>query len=1225
MLSEAELQEQQERLTALVNVLGFTSLDHLEDFVILHGTARVVPVSSIAAAGASLPLEDTQTQGAPYSDTRHAQRNEERKRENMRLKSEVEEVRKELNWLRREHEKHVDTIEGLRNDKTRLLKLVDEADKKAEAANARAEQAEAGGGGGEGSESYQEQVAALAEETSALYQRIDNLEETIAELEEAKRTMEEQLDSAQQSHAELVSSIDQDQIEFSRLQTKLDTALDERDDALEERDGLRVEVDGNRVEIERLRTVEVAYNTMLQTIGSLASKAKASPAPVAQPSPQIVAPSSRPRRPHSTHSRLSISAPNATPTNRSRLRTSTPVSSTFSTPEPLLIPANNTTVAPAAAVPQPSAQIGIASTSNQPLPPSPATSVAAETRKPSPLASPKPSASPLADQAPPLPTSSAAAPTRPATDSKAQVSDAQAPSSTTSRLSSKQIRQLNLYPQVFATYHKSLKEFSKVRYWTDELIPKMESAILATLPPPPLPLLYPSSEFPALEELPKTEGPDGKPRSPWIDDGSLDRRYEELQNVEKRAAHRLDPWKRWMREAKEASGKAAEAKTASGEGEEIKKEQTTTPGATRSMVKKRRRISKEGATPGSNISPLTSSNVNALSKAAAPSSSTGALSRTRDEALQRPAQIHDISTSAHGETQLSASPERPSKANFVDGSHSTVKRKTWNLLSPKKKSTSSVRSKDAIPRDLPRSPSKSSPSKRRDPLTLVEDTQPAQVDPQNPHPRSSATTIELEPEPETLKSTGEGEPDTIRSSADQAPPRLPSRSTSRSPKKKSFSASSQARLSPAKQSPLRRTSAVSYDTSSLGPKPPFSPSYAAKMQKEAQAQAAADVIPSSSPPQPAPFPSGPSGSRLPFQPSPNRLSQQNRSPSSSPIKESLPMPPSAQPIRLPLNTDDTPRSTRRRGGETRETELEDGRGLLFSQERSLSPQKKRSKAKGKAKEVAVVKEEEVEEDDPFADDRQGFPKSLSPRKKQKRKSDGRDEGRTVKRSRQSKESTGFDGGEGEEEDQKPDVSQEPESEDIGEMPMGSAEEEGRKLWIRKLRNKRHEKILREKQQKQSKSSPRMQVELNPERNQGEKHAFKQTERRKAVRQSMVAEACSNCKAYYDRKKQPVPVGHCMHVEPAHASASRDKTNGNWLDMRAAEAEKRLQQDGRHRTAQRTAPEPPDYWQMGFPDTQQAEKINARAKQQKAEQEKFKIIEAEQANGLYRFRNERNDS
>jgi hypothetical protein len=35
-----------------------------------------------------------------------------------------------------------------------------------------------------------------------------------------------------------------------------------------------------------------------------------------------------------------------------------------------------------------------------------------------------------------------------------------------------------------------------------------------------------------------------------------------------------------------------------------------------------------------------------------------------------------------------------------------------------------------------------------------------------------------------------------------------------------------------------------------------------------------------------------------------------------------------------------------------------------------------------------------------------------------------------------------------------------------------------------------------------------------------------------------------------------------------------------------------------------------YRHVGFPSTQQAEKINAKAKQQKAEQEKLKIIEAE---------------
>lgn len=48
--------------------------------------------------------------------------------------------------------------------------------------------------------------------------------------------------------------------------------------------------------------------------------------------------------------------------------------------------------------------------------------------------------------------------------------------------------------------------------------------------------------------------------------------------------------------------------------------------------------------------------------------------------------------------------------------------------------------------------------------------------------------------------------------------------------------------------------------------------------------------------------------------------------------------------------------------------------------------------------------------------------------------------------------------------------------------------------------------------KASGTTPKVQVELNPDRNQGEKHAFKETERRKSVRQSMVAEACGNCKA-----------------------------------------------------------------------------------------------------------------
>jgi hypothetical protein len=279
LISRLAFTEERERLTALVNVLGFTSLDHLEDFVMLHGAARVVPASSIAAAGASLPIEDTQTQGGGtlYSETRHAQRNEERKRENMRLKSEVEEVRKELDWLRREHEKNVDVIEGLRRDKTRLLTLVDEADAKTEAALA--------GGGGGISESYEEEVAALAEESSALYDRIDQLEETVAEMEEQQKTMEQkQLERCE----ELVSKLD-------RLQSELDEVLVDRDEAIAERDEARAEAEDAQAENDRLRVFESDFEALKQQLGGWL--AKPSPAPVVRPSPRINASSvSRPLR-----------------------------------------------------------------------------------------------------------------------------------------------------------------------------------------------------------------------------------------------------------------------------------------------------------------------------------------------------------------------------------------------------------------------------------------------------------------------------------------------------------------------------------------------------------------------------------------------------------------------------------------------------------------------------------------------------------------------------------------------------------------------------------------------------------------------------------------------------------------------------------------------------------------------------------------------------------------
>ncbi|GAA5900424.1 uncharacterized protein JCM6883_002839 [Sporobolomyces salmoneus] len=1202
--------EERERLTALVNVLGFASLDHLEDFVMLHGAARVVPVSSIAAAGSSLPIEDTQyTQtSSSYSETKHAQRNAERKRENLKLRSEVEEVRKELDWLRREHEKHVDVIEKAKKDKTRMWTRVEEADRKAEEAIRRAEIAEREKGEGGLTESYEEGVAALAEETSGLYDRIGELEEVIVEMEDAQKKMEEEIEGGRQNYDQLVLTLE-------HLQSKLETVTAERDDAL-------VAIEDAQEEIERLKLVESKFDNIKQMI------AIPSPAPVSRSSPRPVETSSARTF---KKSKLSISTPKASPVAPSLLRYSAPAPSSSSN-RPSLEPIANT-AQQSTSVLDPS----VAAATSDVFGPSPPTipRTAVEARNPS----PSPAVAPIVDQTDltsALPVSSNRVSTPiavPITQASTVASTSAAlppTSSSSARLSSVSFRQLKQYPGLHRVYLDDTSKFDKPQTWCKTILPGLQESNPSSLTPhPPLPI-YPSDEFPHFEGLPSNGlNSDGTMRShhPWIEDGTLKERYETLEDAEKRARNRLEEWKIWTEETKKTVGQHEEEKEAatktksSGKGKG-KEKGAGTPTGTKALVKKRRRILREGgakATPTSSATLAPTSSSKAQSTPKLPTSSATTASPARPQSETRNPLLAQTTTKpalVTGETQLPASPERSPQPTVVNGMPSTSKKKNWNLLSPKKKKSSSSSAASSTPRpgastgspssrQTPKSPSKS----QSGPVILVDDTQlePVLV------PRSDATMSQLEPEPDTLKSsTGDDdlEPDTIRSNS-----RPNSRTESRSPRKLA---------SPTKKSPLRRTSAVSHDPSmtALDPKPPFSPSYAARMQRKAITAVVED-------------PSHSTSARSPFQPSPNRYSQnsESRSPSSSPLKgNSFPMPPSAQVVR--------PSTTRRETESEAEVNDDVGRGLLFSPRGGGGapsvPSSARRSDKGKGKEVVVKQEEEEEDndDDPFADDRstnqrrKDSSKSPSPKKKQKqkRKSDGKDDGRTSKRSRKSVEATGFDkDAEEEEEDVKPVIGRgESGSDSLGEMPMGSADEDARRLWIKKLAIKRHEKVNKIREEKASKSSPRIQVELNPDRNQGEKHAFKQTERRKAVRQSMVAEACGNCKAYYDRKKEPVPVGPCKHADPpTAASTSKSRSKGGYLDLRAAEAEKRMQQDGRHRAAQRTVPEPPDYWQMGFPSTQQAEKINAKAKQQKAEQEKYKIIEAEQANGKYRYRNEKN--
>ncbi|GAA5944736.1 uncharacterized protein JCM15063_002387 [Sporobolomyces koalae] len=255
--------EQQDRLTGLVNVLGFTSLDHLEDFVVLHGAARVVPAASIAAAGASLPLDDTQTQtNTLYSATRHAQRNDERRRENRRLRSEVDEVRKELDWLRREHEKHVDELERLRKDKRKLMDEVDSA----KAAAAAGPTATATACARTDDAYFEQGIAALVTEAPALYDQIEELEQLLVELEE--------------ENTGLVHENHTLEGEKCALETENHAAWSSYDDATATLEQLQQRCDRAEAEMERLKLVEAEFDNLKTQIGTLSAiAARASPAP----------------------------------------------------------------------------------------------------------------------------------------------------------------------------------------------------------------------------------------------------------------------------------------------------------------------------------------------------------------------------------------------------------------------------------------------------------------------------------------------------------------------------------------------------------------------------------------------------------------------------------------------------------------------------------------------------------------------------------------------------------------------------------------------------------------------------------------------------------------------------------------------------------------------------------------------------------------------------------
>ncbi|KWU45014.1 hypothetical protein RHOSPDRAFT_33555 [Rhodotorula sp. JG-1b] len=112
--SDDDVNVREARLEALVNVLGFADLDDLENFVFLHGSVKVVPVTQRD----TLPLDETQTQA---SEEQHMRRRLARLRENAQLKTDLERAKADLDWHKLELQRERARGETLAQDKVRLL------------------------------------------------------------------------------------------------------------------------------------------------------------------------------------------------------------------------------------------------------------------------------------------------------------------------------------------------------------------------------------------------------------------------------------------------------------------------------------------------------------------------------------------------------------------------------------------------------------------------------------------------------------------------------------------------------------------------------------------------------------------------------------------------------------------------------------------------------------------------------------------------------------------------------------------------------------------------------------------------------------------------------------------------------------------------------------------------------------------------------------------------
>ncbi|KAF9458420.1 DNA repair protein endonuclease SAE2/CtIP C-terminus-domain-containing protein [Collybia nuda] len=130
--------------------------------------------------------------------------------------------------------------------------------------------------------------------------------------------------------------------------------------------------------------------------------------------------------------------------------------------------------------------------------------------------------------------------------------------------------------------------------------------------------------------------------------------------------------------------------------------------------------------------------------------------------------------------------------------------------------------------------------------------------------------------------------------------------------------------------------------------------------------------------------------------------------------------------------------------------------------------------------------------------------------------------------------------------------------------------------------------------------------IDPSRNGGLDFQYEEVVRKKDDRKKMDAGDCECCREYYEAVgplpnrlhaplwRSPVnsPTKPCPQHQHDHASGSRNVASEN----RHSEIGSHKQAISRHRHHWARASTPPGYWNIGFPDTQEAENINEQARE-----------------------------